>query len=445
VSVRHRQFGDFQTPVPLARAVCAKLKAITPRTIVEPTCGIGHFLKAAAETFPAADRIGFELHGPYVEAARETGAVIHHADFFAVDWEAEAATWREPILVVGNPPWVTNAEQTRVSGQNLPPKHNTEGRVGIAALTGQSNFDLAQAMFERLLQVLEGRDAVIALLCKTSVARRLVGRLGQPVGLWRIDAVRHFGASVDAGLFVLRAGGSPGPCPVFDALDAERPSRRMSYGVADVDAWERSKHLAGRVDRWRSGVKHDAASVLQLTSAGEGWINGVGETVDVEKEVLFPLLKSSDLAHGRSPTRCLLLPQRRLGEDTALLAHSAPKAWAYLCRHGSRLDARRSRIYKGRPRFSVFGVGPYCFEPYKVAISGMYRSLKFRVIGPHEGRPVLFDDTCYQLSFATESEALAAWGVLTSDAATDFFRSRVWWDAKRPITKALLASFGGVS
>lgn len=445
MSERHRQFGDFQTPVSLARAICAKLDGISPQTLVEPTCGVGHFLEAAAEQFPGADRVGYELHGPYVEAARATGAKVHHADFFAVDWDAAAAGWREPILVLGNPPWVTNAEQTRVSGHNLPPKKNAEGRSGIAALTGQSNFDLAQWMFERLLQVLEGRDAVIALLCKTSVARRLVGRIGQPVGLWRIDAARHFGASVDAGLLVLRPGGPPGPCPVYDTLDAERPSRRMSSGVSDVDAWERSKHLAGRVDRWRSGVKHDAAAVLQLTAAKEGWINGLGDVVDVEEDVLFPLLKSSDLAHGRPPTRCLLLPQRALGEDTALLERSAPRAWAYLCRHGARLDARRSRIYRGRPRFSVFGVGPYCFDPYKVAISGMYRSMQFRVIGPHRGRPVLFDDTCYQLSFGTEDEARAAWAVLSSEAATDFFRSRVWWDAKRPITKALLASFGGVA
>ena len=444
MSVRHRQFGDFQTPVPIARAICARLSGLHPRIVVEPTCGIGNFLKAAGEVFPGAARLGYELHLPHVEAARATGAEIRHADFFAVDWESEVADWPDPVLVVGNPPWVTNAEQTRVSGDNLPPKRNREA-TGLAALTGKSNFDIAEWMFERLLRALEGRDAVVALLCKTSVARRLVGRVGEPLGLWRIDASRIFGASVDAGLLVLRAGGVPGPCPVFDTLEAEQPVRTIAAGIADLAAWERSKHLEGRVDRWRSGVKHDAAAILQLERGESGWVNGLGEPVDVEEEVVYPLMKSSDLAHGRPPSRGLLLPQRTLGEDTSALARSAPRAWSYLCRHGERLDRRRSRIYVGRPRFSVFGVGSYTFSPWKVAISGMYRSLSFQVVGPVHGRVVVFDDTCYLLAFPTEAEARAAWEVLTSDDASDFFRARIWWDAKRPITKALLASFGGVS
>ncbi len=417
----------------MARAISARFADLKPRVIVEPTCGVGNFLEASAEVFPEARRIGFEIHRPYVELARETGAEIHHADFFAVDWEAEAADWPEPILVLGNPPWVTNAELSTLNADNLPPKLNT-GMDGYEALTGRSNFDIAEWMFERLVQALRGRNAIVALLCKTSVARRLIGRIGRSIGLWRIDAAAAFGASVDAGLLAIDAGGEPGPCPVYDSLDSETPSRTIDPNLL----------AAGSKDnRWRSGIKHDASKVFQLRWE-EGWSNGHGQRVQVEEEVLFPLMKSSDLAHGRPPTRALILPQRSLGEDTAVLEHTAPKAWAYLCAHGERLDARRSRIYAGRPRFSVFGVGPYSFAPWKVAISGLYHSLGFQVVGPHRGRPVLFDDTCYLLPFETEEEAREAWKILTSPEATAFFEARVWWEAKRPITKALLASFGGL-
>jgi len=48
------EFGDFQTPAPLARSVCRILSSqgISPASIVEPTCGRGSFLFAALNQFP---------------------------------------------------------------------------------------------------------------------------------------------------------------------------------------------------------------------------------------------------------------------------------------------------------------------------------------------------------------------------------------------------------
>ena len=41
-------------------------------------------------------------------------------------------------------------------------------------MTGASNFDIAEAIWVKLLNELAGEDATIALLCKTSVARRVL-------------------------------------------------------------------------------------------------------------------------------------------------------------------------------------------------------------------------------------------------------------------------------
>ncbi|MEP6542884.1 hypothetical protein NDI47_11965 [Microcoleus vaginatus GB1-A2] len=53
------EYGDFQTPLALAEMVCRKLIElnVNPRTIIEPTCGIGNFIQAAAHLFPSADKI----------------------------------------------------------------------------------------------------------------------------------------------------------------------------------------------------------------------------------------------------------------------------------------------------------------------------------------------------------------------------------------------------
>ena len=82
-----------------------------------------------------------------------------------------------------------------------------------------------------------------------------------------------------------------------------------------------------------------------------------------------------------------------------------------------------------RPRFSVFGIGEYSFAQWKVAISGFYKSLDFRVVAPCEGRPVVLDDTCYFLPFRSEKEAVTVAELLNSDKARGFFKSVVFWDA----------------
>ncbi len=52
----------------------------------------------------------------------------------------------------------------------------------------------------------------------------------------------------------------------------------------------------------------------------------------------------------------------------------------------------------------------------------------------------MLDDTCYFVSFTTEEAARAALRALQSAEAQDFFESRIFWDEKRPIRKALLQS-----
>ena len=206
-------------------------------------------------------------------------------------------------------------------------------------------------------------------------------------------------------------------------------------------AFARTRHLAGICEpQWRSGLKHDCARVMELArGATGGWINGLGEAVDVEEEAVHPLLKSSDVANDRgAPTRAVIVPQRALGEDTAALRRRAPRAFRYLSRHRALLDARKSSIYERQPPFAIFGVGPYTFAPWKVAISGLYKRSSFVLVGPHEGRPVVLDDTCYFLAFGDERTARRAANALSTGLAREFFAARIFWDAKRPITKAIL-------
>lgn len=160
--------------------------------------------------------------------------------------------------------------------------------------------------------------------------------------------------------------------------------------------------------------------------------------MELEPEVLFPLLKSSDLAAHRKPRRWMIVPQRTMSDDPSHLRSDAPKTWNYLTEHAHLLDKRKSSIYKNRPPFSVFGVGPYTFAPWKVAISGLYKKLEFVQVPPFRGRPVVLDDTCYFFSCASEEECDFLYELVMSDPARAFWSAFMFWDAKRPITAQLL-------
>ncbi|MBS2016301.1 MAG: SAM-dependent DNA methyltransferase [Deltaproteobacteria bacterium] len=455
-----QELGDWQTPLDLAAAALDVVvrRSRAPATVVEPTCGKGAFLVAAKERFPRADLLGLEIDPRYAEAARAAlgsrRATVETADFFDVDWEAKLRGLREPILVAGNPPWVTSAVLGVLGSSNAPVKTNFKRMRGIDALTGKSNFDISEWMLLRLVEALQGRDATLAVLCKTAVARRVIEHAAargwslSPGALHRIDAHRHFRASVDAVLFVADVGGRAGPStrwPVYETLEdgATRRSMALVNGalVADLPGLARTSHLAGSCEpEWRSGLKHDCARVMELVLEGDELRNGLGERVDVESEHVFPMLKSSDVANPglERATRAMIVPQRVLGEDTARLARSAPRLFRYLTAHRALLRARKSSIYRGQPDFAVFGVGPYTFAPWKVAVSGLYKRYDPVLLGPRGGKPVVLDDTCYFLPFGRESEARAVWRALRSAPAREFFEARIFWDAKRPIKKAIL-------
>ncbi|MBX3188311.1 MAG: hypothetical protein KF819_14930 [Labilithrix sp.] len=443
-----RERGDFQTPLELARAVVARAGG-RPAAVLEPTCGEGSFLLAASRAHPRAELHGFEIDARHVRAsrARVPRARVRQASFFDVDWEREIAALPEPILILGNPPWVTSAELGSLGSRNVPRKTNFKALRGLEALTGKSNFDVSEWMIARLVVAAQRRRATIAMLCKAAVARKVIELAAAMEcaisgALFCIDARAHFGAAVDAVLLVAASDprGRDARWPIYASLDDARPRAEMSLSsgrlVADADAFERTAHLEGAsTPEWRSGLKHDCAKVMELTER----VNGMGERVHVEEEHVFPLLKSSDVANGvERPSRSVIVPQRALGEDTADLERRAPKLWRYLAAHRAELSARKSRIYRDRPPFSIFGVGPYSFARWKVAVSGLYKSFAPMLIPPYRGRPVMLDDTCYFLPFDGEAAAKRALDALRSPLAREFVAARVFWDAKRPINKALL-------
>ncbi len=431
---------------------------------MEPTCGQGNFIAEILRSELApSEIIGIELQGHHVREARravdEAGSsakvTIIQGSTFEIDvaglpWETDG-----PLLVVGNPPWVTNSEMATLPGNNLPQKSNFKGMRGIEAITGRSNFDIAEFIWLKLIAALQGDETTLALLCKTSVARSVLrhareASLGiRNARVYRIDAKRWFGASVDACLFALEAGGARRSyhVAVYESLDASRPTRVAGFVagrfVTDMNRYRDVSFIEGSTPiEWRQGMKHDAAKVMELVHDGRHWVNGLGERVDVEDDHIYPLMKGSDVrrvARGTElPRRGVVVPQKAAREDTRRLASSAPRLWAYLEKHAPHFRARKSSIYRNRPPYSVFGIGGYAFARYKVIVSGLHKRPLFVAVGPVAGKPVLCDDTCYLLPCETALQAATIAGLLNHPLSLRFLESIAPRDTKRPIKKSVL-------
>lgn len=457
------EYGDFQTPYDLAVQVCntLSLEGIKPNSILEPTCGTGNFLIASIDVFEDCSYFkGFDIRKNYIESAKETIKIhkndknicLNVGDFFEINWDHELEDLPEPILIVGNPPWVTNSQLGALGSKNIPIKSNFQNMKGFDALTGKSNFDISEWMIIKMIEWIEKRKATIAMLCKTSVARKLLEyawKSDRKIGnekIYRIDSKKYFEISADACLLIMQSASiSDKTCDVYDDLSSNKKIQTIGYRdgflISSIPDYENTKHLIDkkRYCKWRTGIKHDLSKVMEIVKIGENkYKNGLGEVFYLEKDYLYPLIKGSDLSNGRKPRKWLIVTQKSVNDDVDEIEKTAPKTWEYLKKYKKLFDDRASSIYRNRPPFSIFGVGDYTFSEWKIAIPALYKKCEFSLIGKYENKPIVFDDTVNFLPVKDRNDAELLLGALNSKLAVDFYKSFIFFDSKRPITIQLL-------
>lgn len=465
-SIIREGYGDWQTSYEFAKSVCLYLKSrgITPEVIVEPTCGIGNFIAAAIDVFDTIQKVyGVEIFNGHIcqteqrlRDYRNRNRIVYYKLYnttvFAFDFEEIVReNTNKSILILGNPPWVTNSSLGKNDGTNLPIKGNINKTRGIEAITGKGNFDIAESICNLVIDAFSDHDNThIALLVKSSVIRNILYRQYfhprhiQDIRQLCFDAKKEFNVSVSASLFECHIGDDcQKQCLSYDFY-SKKYSHKFGWVaeafVSNIQDYEQTYFLEGQSPLiWRSGIKHDCAKVMELSLNDTVYYNGLKEVVDVDDKTVFPLLKSSDIGRGiKGVRKYLVLPQTNISEDTSILKKKAPKTYAYLLSHAIHLDGRKSIIYQNKPRFSVFGLGDYSFAPYKVVISSLYPDLIFSLVEPIAGKPVMVDDTCYLLGFKDFDYAKLTLFILQSELLKRFIRNISFTGAKRIVSKDLL-------
>lgn len=462
------EYGDYQTNPQLAEAVIDRLllRQDDCEYLLEPTCGKGNFIIPSLKKFRSLKEVwAIEIHKPYVwqckfsilscylqnpHLNRPVINVIHQ-DVFDYDFSCVKNKVSDGILyIVGNPPWVTNSMLGAINSKNLPTKSNFKKQKGLDAITGKGNFDIAEYIMYSLLRNFDKTQGCLALLIKNSVVKNMVFEQQKnrfsisEMEEQTIDAKKEFSVSVDASLFSCRLNTPPSfQCIITDFYN---PTSQRTFGwtndcfVSCIEASRSTTQIDGKCQFvWRQGIKHDCTKVMELVCEDGAYKNQLGECVKIEDDLVFGLLKSSDLKTKTSPNsrKYTILTQTQIGQDTSYL-RDYPLTYKYLTSHKDYFDRRKSSIYKDKPPFSIFGVGDYSFEPYKIAISGLYKTYHFTLVLPNRNKSVMLDDTCYFIGFSKIEEAAFIHSLLNDEIVAQFLQSITFPDAKRMITKEVL-------
>ena len=457
------EFGDFQTPIELTEIITKKLinLKVEPEIIIEPTCGTGNFLLAASQNFKSAKKIvGIEINSAYLEQIKnnkiikeDSRVIIQQQNFFDFSWLNIIDNFQGKILLLGNYPWVTNSQQGVIKGNNLPQKNNFQNYKGLDAVTGKSNFDISEWMLIKTVDWLQSYNGYLAMLCKTSVARKILSYIHHHqlnlayCATYGIDTRKYFNANVESCLLFcdFKHNKKQYFCDVFSSINSFKYQKIGYYNktlIRDIEAFSKvsSFFTEQNILKWRSGIKHDCSKIMELTRKNNNLVNGLGEIVDLEDTYIYPLLKGSDIANGKISytTKYVLVTQKNIGEPTENIKEIAPKTWKYLSKHHEYLDNRKSKIYNNKPRFSIFGIGNYSFQKWKIAICGLYKQLHFQLISEIDNKATLFDDTVYFISFENQRKAEEIYRLLNSKPIYNFYSSLIFWDEKRPIKASIL-------
>jgi len=463
------EYGDFQTNKDLANKVAKHLakRNMSPEIVIEPTCGKGNFIIASLSNFKAVKKVfGIEIYKPYVWETKfsildfflsntdshKPEITITHCSIFDFDFKNISKQFpTEKLLIIGNPPWVTNSKLGSLNSSNLPKKSNFKKQNGLDAMTGKGNFDIAEFITLMLLDAFQKHNGYLALLVKNSVVKNIVFdqkdkkyRVGE-IEKYCIDSKKEFNVSVEAALLYCQLNSNPSiECNEFDFYSLEK---RLSFGwlnskfVSNLADYNQTKEIDGVCPfEWRQGIKHDCSSIMELERVNGHFVNNKSDEIELEEDLVYGFLKSSDLKNTviKNTRKHTIVTQTKVGQETSYIQHLYPETYSYLKKNISNFQARKSSIYNGKPLFSIFGIGDYSFKPFKVAISGLYKTYHFTLVLPQNNKPVMLDDTCYFIGFDKIEYAVYAIILLNSKTTEAFLKSITFSDAKRVFTKDLL-------
>nr|WP_292739124.1 TaqI-like C-terminal specificity domain-containing protein [Methanobrevibacter sp.] len=428
-----KELEDYQTPLSITEEICAYLKnnlKINPTVIIEPTCGIGNFLRSASKVFDSKELYGIEIDAEKINAVDRSIPNLNLINEDIFKFKFDMINENESYLIIGNP----------------PQKNNTNF---INNLQGKTNcFNMSEQIILKIIEIFKNTKTTIAFLCKTTVARNIFKRLIKNKIPYNFVKQLTFNFSKiskmnkNSCLLIIQLGEKQLPNNICEVSEFSNPDKILHKICFEYDSNSNNDKLIdidGKCEiDWKLGVKHDCAKIMELTCKNNQLMNNLDEKVNIETILLYPLLKGGDLKKPliNETSKYIIITQKKIKQDTTYIKTKAPKTWEYLNNNKTYFDNRKSKMYKRTPAFSISDIGDYAFKKYKVGISGFNKEPNFTLV--YNEKPVMLDNSCYYLSFDDFDEAYITLLILNSQLVKKFLKNIAFLDSKRPFSKVIL-------
>lgn len=181
---------------------------------------------------------------------------------------------------------------------------------------------------------------------------------------------------------------------------------------------------------WLEVLERRAGGLLSVRNIVEGARRRVAELRwELEPDLVYPLLRGREVRRWQAePSASILLVQdvdKRRGVEPSWLESHCPQTYAYLLRFEEDLRSRAAfrryftRDRSGRrsdtaPFYSMFDVGRYTLAPNKVVWHRMVAPVQAAVVGLHDERPVLPQETHAFVACERREEAFYLCGMVNS-------------------------------
>lgn len=422
------EIGRVFTPLNWAAWLIDEIGAFTAwcegATICDPTFGEGAFIEAL---LVLARRRGVEvsrnlasrLYGVELDArdkahvlelARARYQVELAGDNFVTGDILSPALNRRFDVLLGNPPWVNFSA--------LPDSHKglwadsyiDHGLVRSRkdVLLGGSRADLATLILKKVIdRNLAGTGKCgffipLSIFFNSGSNDRFRPYPGSPHGygvkeLWDFGDEKIFDgiATRYGAVHIQKALSQAWPVPTHVREDGEW---RLWFSTSTDEKqgfWQRHQMegdaatvpvvMVDDEQRPRQGINTCGANaIFLLEKRNASFINGLGEITEIEDDLVFPLMdKEAFRASGEmcGPRRFILVPHsRHSGKPLSPMEIGAfPKAIAYLTKHKATLEQRKGTMLNAHIQrglwWSLLGVGPYSFAPWKVIWEALGREV----------------------------------------------------------------------
>jgi hypothetical protein len=411
--------GDVFTPMPWARFAVRKTglarALLEGATILDPAMGSGNLLAAVLEearqldsqgTAALSDGIqsrlaGVERDPVHFAAARERFAGHDGLLSGLVQGDLFTSQPRRADILFANPPWMNYTSLPETEKNRLRILYTDYGLSGKGQhlLWGSARVDLSALVLQYSLFhfLKKGGRAVFFLplsLFYNDGAHKLLRRCQVKGVDWAVTRVHQlpaeaFGVGTRCGLFEIeRDRPQQFPVPAFQTAD-DGWEERMLFPEGAGNAWclkvaELPRISVSRENLPRQGINTCGANAVFYFNEPERISEDfflAGEC-KLPARFMHPVLTSRDLQNWKEsvmeqgdvlqavPSRYVLLPWLKDGWIQAGDLEQFPELNNWLQAHRQQLQNRRGKIIGSAILrgiwWSLLGVGPYCFAPWKI-------------------------------------------------------------------------------